>query len=306
LAKPLHLNHLVRRPLERGLSRLLLPAGQSESVFLSPAGEAALTAPDSVSWQVFKNPVTVFIGGVAAVLLELAEPRVRSGVWDHTTFRRQPLDRMRRTGFAAMITVYGPRREAETMTAAVSRLHARVQGETPDGHRYSAADPALLTWVHATASFGFLEAYCAFVQPVLPGRKDEFYREGQLAARLFGAVSAPGSQRELDELLEQMLPQLERSPVVFEFLAIARAMPVLPAPLRWLQAWLIRAAVQLLPGRVRERLGLGPEWDLLPWQRRLVCRLSAAADRVVLRTHPAVLACRRLALPDDHLFVNPP
>ena len=76
--------------------------------FTVPAGEPALTAPDSVSWQVFKNPIALFVGGVTAVLLELAEPRVRTGVWEHTTFRTDPIPRMRRTGLAAMVTVYGP------------------------------------------------------------------------------------------------------------------------------------------------------------------------------------------------------
>jgi uncharacterized protein (DUF2236 family) len=33
-------------------------------------------SPDSVSRCVFKNPLPLFIGGVAAVILELAEPRV--------------------------------------------------------------------------------------------------------------------------------------------------------------------------------------------------------------------------------------
>ena len=46
---------------------------------------------DSVAWRVFRNPVALFVGGVTAVILELAEPRVRSGVWDHTTFRTDPL-----------------------------------------------------------------------------------------------------------------------------------------------------------------------------------------------------------------------
>ncbi|HYE43013.1 MAG TPA: oxygenase MpaB family protein, partial [Caulobacteraceae bacterium] len=59
--------------------------------FASPPGEPAMAAPDSVSWQVFKNPLTLFVGGVAAVILELAEPRVRAGVWDHSSFRRDPL-----------------------------------------------------------------------------------------------------------------------------------------------------------------------------------------------------------------------
>ena len=52
---------------------------------------------DSVSWRVFKNPLSLFIGGVAAVIMELAEPRVRTGVWEHTTFRLDPIRRLRRT-----------------------------------------------------------------------------------------------------------------------------------------------------------------------------------------------------------------
>ena len=43
--------------------------------FLQPAGEPALIGPDSISWRIFKNPVALYIGGIAAVLLELAEPQ---------------------------------------------------------------------------------------------------------------------------------------------------------------------------------------------------------------------------------------
>ena len=66
-------------------------------------------SPDSVSWRVFKNPISLFIGGVAAVIMELAGPRVRTGVWEHTTFRVDPIRRLRRTGLAAMVTIYGAR-----------------------------------------------------------------------------------------------------------------------------------------------------------------------------------------------------
>ena len=34
--------------------------------FLRPAGAAALYAPDSLAWQIFKNPVSLFIGGITA------------------------------------------------------------------------------------------------------------------------------------------------------------------------------------------------------------------------------------------------
>ena len=48
------------------------------------------------------------VGGIAAVILELAEPRVRTGVWEHTSFRRDPVTRMRRTGYAAIADEWIP------------------------------------------------------------------------------------------------------------------------------------------------------------------------------------------------------
>jgi uncharacterized protein (DUF2236 family) len=128
--------------------RVLFDLGdQSSADFLQPAGEAALVPPDSVSWRVFKNPVSLFLGGVAAVLMELAEPRVRTGIWEHTTFRIDPIRRLRRTGLAAMVTIYGARSVAEAMIARVRRMHYRVAGSTPAGKVYRANDPELLNWV---------------------------------------------------------------------------------------------------------------------------------------------------------------
>ena len=95
----------IQRRVEAEAGAFLRPEGLPEIDFAEPAGEPALVPADSVSWQVFKNPVSLFIGGVAAVILELAEPRVRAGVWDHTSFRTDPVPRLQRTGLAAMVTV---------------------------------------------------------------------------------------------------------------------------------------------------------------------------------------------------------
>jgi uncharacterized protein (DUF2236 family) len=70
---------------------------------------------------------------VTAVILELAEARVRSGVWEHTLFREHPLERMRRTGHASMMTVYGPRSATQAMIRRVASMHARIVGVTPCG-----------------------------------------------------------------------------------------------------------------------------------------------------------------------------
>src|SRR3954468_1929913 len=137
---PLRLPEAVQAWLEKAADAQLQPLGARKVDFTRPLGEPALAAADSISWQVFKNPVSLFIGGVAAVILELAEPRVRSGVWEHTSFRREPVKRLRRTGLAAMVTVYGPRSAAESMIANVRRMHDKVRGETPAGEAYHASD----------------------------------------------------------------------------------------------------------------------------------------------------------------------
>ena len=101
---------LLPGPLRRQIDELAQSFLQPQLTidFSTPEGEPALIPPDSISWRMFKNPVAVFIGGVTAVLLEFAEPRVRDGVWQHSSFRTDPLTRLQRTGLAAMVTVYGP------------------------------------------------------------------------------------------------------------------------------------------------------------------------------------------------------
>jgi uncharacterized protein (DUF2236 family) len=270
--------------------------------FTAPAGEPALSPPDGVAWRVFKNPVALFVGGVTAVILELAEPRVRSGVWDHTTFRTDPMARMERTGLAAMVTVYGARSVAERMIAGVSRLHEGVWGSTPAGVPYRATEQELLDWVHATASFGFLEAYATYVRSLTDVERDRYYAEGVAAARLYGAVGAPASQAELATCFDAMLPRLERSSIVSEFLDIMRRAPIVPWPLRWLQWMLVRAGVELVPRRVRAVLELDERWGLAAYERPVVSLLGRVADRLMIPESPPVQACRRLGLPADYLY----
>jgi uncharacterized protein (DUF2236 family) len=97
----------LQSSLEAMARMLLEPGDRSQIDFSRPVGEAALLSPESVSWRVFKNPLSLFIGGVTAVIMELAEPRVRTGVWEHTTFRLDPVRRLRRTGLAGKDHVRG-------------------------------------------------------------------------------------------------------------------------------------------------------------------------------------------------------
>jgi uncharacterized protein (DUF2236 family) len=290
--------------VESAANRLLdaQRAGGKLIDFSAPPGEAALMSADSMSWRVFKNPLALFMGGVAAVLLELAEPSVRAGVWEHSSFRQDPLGRLRRTGLAAMVTVYGARSVAEAMIAGIGRKHARVAGVSSAGIAYSALDARLLTWVQATATFGFAQSYSEYVAKLGPAQMDRLFAEAAPAARLYGARDAPTSLGQMRLLVDSMRGRLEASPVIFEFLRIMRETAIFPGPLQGMQRLLVRAAIELIPEDVRTCMGLHEFYGLRPAERPAVRMLGAVADRIALRQSPPALSCRRLGLPLAHLY----
>jgi uncharacterized protein (DUF2236 family) len=299
---PIVLPWPVRRGLEAATRALFDLGNQSSADFLQPTGEAALVPPDSVSWRVFKNPLSLFVGGIAAVIMELAEPRVRTGVWEHTTFRNNPIGRLQRTGFAAMVTIYGARSTAEVMIARVRRMHDKIAGFTPAGKSYRANDPELSNWVQSTAAYGFLQAYHEYVRPLSDVERDHFYAEGTLAASLYGA-SAASSEAALEMRFNEMANQLQRSDILFEFLSIMRSAPILPLPLRPVQPLLIRAAIGLTPHWLRKIVGL-TDHGLNALELAVVRQMGAFADRLILENNPAVQACRRLRLSANYLYVH--
>lgn len=306
LSTPIVFPSLLQCRLEHTVKQFLKPEGSTNYPvdFLQPAGEPALAAPDSVSWQVFKNPIALFIGGITGVLLELAEPRVREGIWQNTTFKNAPLRRLQRTGLAAMVTVYGPRSQAEMMIAGVRKMHSQIAGTTPCGQRFHANEPELLSWVHATASFGFLHAYGTYVRPFDLPTRNRFYAEAKTSAGLFGATNAPASEREIHDFFGRMHDKLEPSPVIFDFLNIMCHAPLLPlpGPLRKMQKILVMSAIDLLPHSIRERLQLTGQWTAHPRHLWLTRQVSAAAEKVLIRSFPAVQACVRLGLPEHYLY----
>src|ERR1700721_370520 len=277
----------LQRYLNGTLGALLNEDTGGDSDFAGPLREEALVPADSLSWRILKNPIALFVGGTAAVILELAEPAVRAGVWEHSTFRKDPLKRLKRTGLAAMISVYGARSVAELMIARVVRMHASVQGTTAAGIRYSANDSRLLTWVHATAAFGFAAAYNQYVQPLSAQNFNDFFREGAPVSRLYGAIDSPHSLQEMQALFESMRSWLAPSAIIFEFLQIMRETPPFPPPLRWMRPLLLRAAVELIPEWLREVLGLSEHYGLRAHARRLVKWAGAGGGRVVLPSSPA-------------------
>jgi uncharacterized protein (DUF2236 family) len=294
----------VRKRIETLLSEYLA-CGIAPIDFDRPLGAPSLFAPDSVSWRIFKNPMALYIGGMTAVILELAEPRVRAGIWDHTSFRSAPLRRIRRTAFAALATVYGPRDQACDMIARVRAIHNQIKGTNELGEEYSASDPELLTWVHATASYGFSEAYHQYVMPLRPCERDRLFNEAHASAELHGAPNVPRSLGAFGALQDNFFEKLCPSGALMTFIEMMERIHALPGPTAKFEPLFVKAAISLVPSRVRMRLGLLDQWNLGILERKLVWSMGVLADNFLLRNHPAVRACGRLGLPQNYLYVNP-
>lgn len=267
-----------------------------------PSGATAFAGPDSVSWQVFKNPVALAIGGICAVLLEFADARIRSGVWDHSVFKTDPIGRSKRTGIAAMVGVYGPQQAARRVIQGVTNMHAKVSGQTPNGESYRAMDAELLDWVSATAGYGFLVAYDRFVRPLSDDDKRRFFAEGEAVSALYGVQEKIGSLEDFDRMMRRLLPRFEPHAINTEFLNIMKSGRAAPGVPKGLQSSLVNAAVSILPPEVRERLGLGADFDLSPAGRFAVKAMARIAETIPDTSGPPAQACERLGLPRSFLW----
>lgn len=273
--------------------------------FTAPAGAPAYMHPGSVAWRVYKNRIALGIGGVAAVLLEFADPRIRSGVWDHSTYKADPIGRSERTGMAAMLGVYGPKDAARRVIEGVGRMHAKVNGETPGGTAYRALDPELLDWVSATASYGFLTAYHRFVAPLSEAEQARFYSEGAAVADLYGVQNKIASNADFFAMMERLSPGFEPHPINREFLDIIQSGRAAPHVPKFLHRALARAAVSILPAPVRERLELGGDYDLSTTDRILLKLVARLAEKKHDPESPSAQASVRLGLPSDFLYRKP-
>jgi uncharacterized protein (DUF2236 family) len=228
-------------------------------------------SPESVVRQLGNSPVTPFLGGGAAVLLQVAHPLVACGVVEHSGYDRNLWRRLVRTLRALYLITFGDREEAERAGAAVRAVHARVQGRTrdqfgsfPAGTSYSASDPDLMLWVHATLVHSSLAAYERFVQPLTIDERERYHQEMNLVARLFGtpAQILPGSYREFQAYFDDQLrgDAIGVTRPAREVADVILAAP-LPAPLRLLAPAHRLATARILPAKLRHQYGL--RWTTL-------------------------------------------
>jgi uncharacterized protein (DUF2236 family) len=254
--------------------------------------------PESVIRRVGNSPLVPLLGGGPAVLLQVAHPLVAVGVARHSDYNRDLWRRLLRTLRALYLIVYGSKEEAEHAGAAVQAVHAHVQGTTterlgrfPAGTSYTASDPDLMLWVHATLVETSLTAYSRFVGPLDTDEEESYYREMAVVGRLFG-TPAPVIPARLADFRDYLRAQLSGPDLCVTDPAREVAAVILearlPPPLRLLAPAHRLSTAGLLPARLREEYGLG-------WSRAHAAALALAARSVRLAATPLFLAAERVS-----------
>lgn len=273
------------------------PRGQSGIDYDQPLGDPGWFGPHSATWRVHAEFPGMLAGGLCALLLQTLHPLALAGVYDHSNFRADLVGRLRRTTAFVAGTSYAPTGEVDALVAKVRRIHAQVHGQAADGRPYSADDPHLLTWVHVTEAYAFLQGCRRYGRDVPVAIADRYYREYKRVAEALGASDVPASEAEVAAYFAQQQPQLvfdARSREVLQVLSGIR----LPVPMAGLSRELfLGAGAALLPPWAEVMLQRTP---LQRAQARTCARVlqgMAPMFRGALHDGVATRACARVGVP---------
>ncbi|HET6172182.1 MAG TPA: oxygenase MpaB family protein [Gaiellales bacterium] len=257
-------------------------------------------APESVIRRVGNSPVAPFLGGGAAVLLQVAHPLVAAGVAAHSDYRRDLWTRLMGTLRALYLITYGSKSEAEATGERVQAAHRHVRGHTtmqlgrfPAGTPYAGDDPELMLWVHATLVDVSLSSYQRYEHALSPEEQERYYQEMNVVAQIFGTPASviPGTLGEFREYFSAQIagPTIEVTPPARDIAEVILAAP-LPAPMRFIVPAHRMATRAHLPPRLQAEYGLS--------QSTLHARmLPLAARSLKLTAWPLLRASTRLSPP---------
>jgi len=267
-------------------------------------GDPGLTGPGSVTWRVCRERV-VPLGGLSALLLQLAHPLVAAGVAEHSSVRADPTRRLMLTLEMLLVTTFGDGRQVGEMTGRIAHIHRVVHGSLPQdtgswrrGTHYSATSPELCLWVYATIIETTLNSYSTFVRPLDMSERAELYRESETFGQLYG-VGQDIRPADYADFLDYYATTLARLTPGDQARSIARM--ILRARLHGipLPPWGYLLAAGLLPAPLRAQYGLRWSavqralWWLFTHAVHLVmCRLAPARLRFWDHYHVAVTRCR--------------
>jgi len=255
-----------------------------------------MDAPANPVARKINREAVVVLGWGRAVLLQMAHPKIAAALEGYSAFHRGSggfVTRARRTVGAMLSLTFGPPADARAVIGRINAIHDRVHGQLteavgifPAGTPYSARDPHLLLWVHATLLESIVTTYERLVGPMTAGEKDTYTSEAAWLAEELGVPPAcvPRDYAGIEDLLERGYASGEIA-VGRQAAALATALLAPPAgPATPLFRVTRLVTVGLLPEHVRAAYGFA--WDD---KRERSFRRAMAMIRGVRRCLPPLL-----------------
>lgn len=253
------------------------PDRRAAELFTAP-GERWFSEDSPI--RIVHSDVSMFIGGLRALLFQSLHPLAMAGVAQHSDYRRDPWGRLQRTADFLAATTFGPAEEAQRAIDMVKRVHTRVTGNSRDGRAYRANDPHLLRWVHIAELDSFITAHRHFGEtPLEVHEYDTYVSEMAVIAEKLGVEEPPRTVREVKQQIDYYRQELSSSPEAREAARFLLVTPPLPLVARPPYALIGAAAVSLLPLWARRPLRL--PW--LPVSERTLVRPAGAILSRTLR-----------------------
>ncbi len=173
--------------------------------------------PDSLTWRLLGDQRMLLVG-MRAGLLQTMHPAIGQALKDHdSTYFQGPMKRILRSLPQILGVVYDA--DARGTAGTVRDYHRDLKGELPGGGRYSALNPDVFYWPHAT----FVEMQIAwrehFGKPLSESSKERLFQESRQWFSLYGvsATGTPATYAEFTDYWEETVAE------VLEPNAIARA-----------------------------------------------------------------------------------
>jgi uncharacterized protein (DUF2236 family) len=212
----------------------------------------ALFAPDSVAWRVNGDIVTMMIGGVSGLLLQMLHPAVLAGVWDHSDFRADMHGRLRRTAKFIAVTTYDHAEAGRAAIDRVNRIHRKLGGTLPDGTTYRVSDPELLAWVHVTETISFLDAWIRYAEPAMTlADQDAYFAETAIVGEALHADPVPRTRAEAEALIRAFRPRLRADARTHEVAAMVMRQTIGSPAVDLAAGLIMQAGMDLLPDWAR-------------------------------------------------------
>lgn len=221
--------------------------------------------PDSEAWALDREAMLLLGAGPRALLLQIAHPAVAAGVDEHSDFRADPWRRLAGTLKSYLTIVYGSGSVARAEIRRLNRLHTGIVGAG-----YSARDPELSLWVHATLVDSTFVANERWIAPLTAERRERAYQETRPIGRAFGIPDAllPADAAAFDGYVAGMLAvdgPVHPGPLARELAEVILHPPLgplVPAAAALLSrippatySWTMWPSLGLLPPDVREAYG---------------------------------------------------